>query len=241
MSETTQQPKISAQESTQEDPEKDTIDVNALIVACGQKQPEVVKVLLGIPSIDPTLKDNSALLLSLQYGDKVSADILFEDKRVKSTISNELKCLYHIVKDEEEVAIQLLPKVDVTWNNQLLLRSAIQTKHGKLVSQLLKMEDIDINVLNGMAIVLAIESGDMGVVKVLFKSKKIDTMTTDGLYFKICIKCNHIGLFIFLLGQNNADPSFKNNYLLKLTAGAGRKEMVEALLKYDKVLEKVNE
>jgi ankyrin repeat protein len=218
-----------------------------LIKACSMGHVDIVRLLLTDNRLDPTDQDNEAICSAAENGHAEIVRVLLEDGRVQpQTIAagddpmqnfNNCALVRACEGGRVEVVKLLLDSglVQVSLDENLALRSAVEAGHHECASLLLRHPNMDLSqypAFEDDLLSLAACSGVMKSVELLLFDDRIP-YTTDAIRF--ALDEQHFDIVRLFLRDPRTDPSLHDNYLLRKCIEYGYHDLVRILLQDERV------
>jgi hypothetical protein len=134
------------------------VDLNdALETAAGWGFTDAVKLLLSDDRVDPSVKDNAALVFASQEGHLEIVKLLLKDKRVNPSAQNNAALINALQHEDLEILKILLAdyRVDPSAQGNRALIAAAEYGHFDIVKLLLRRDRVDPSVLDNRALISA--------------------------------------------------------------------------------------
>jgi hypothetical protein len=192
----------------------DLTNFSAFMLAVKRGHYNIVKLLLKPKIIDPSSKDNAAIIEAASSGHFKIVKLLLKDPRVDPSaddnlaICNAAKCSYDIVK-----LLLKDPRVDPTQHSNLALNSAIEHAQYKIVKLLLKDPRVDpSDNTHGLYLPPITHAGDYKILKLLLKDPRSDPTVADNAMIRRAVNNDREDLVQLLLKHPRTDPLGPGGY-----------------------------
>jgi ankyrin repeat protein len=217
------------------------------VKACSMGHVEIVKLLLLDSRIDPTDQENESICIAAENGHIEIVKILLQDNRVvpqtiavgEDHMQNFNNCaLVRACEGGRVEIVKLLLEsglVQTSLDENLALRSAIESGHHECTSLILKDRQLDLSqypAFEDDLLSLAACSGNIKTVELLLHDDRI-SLTTDAIRF--ALDEQHFEIVRLFLKDPRTDPSMHDNYLLRKCLEYGYHDLVRILLHDERV------
>ena len=199
--------------------------------AIKEDQPEIVRDLLQLPSIDPAANQNQALKYAVFKGKEDIVRILVLDDRVNPNAWPALD--FASQKGDIAVVEALLksPKIDPSSRKSYCIRWASHNGHDKVVAALLRDGRADPAALQDFAIRAAASNGHTRVVKHLLKDRRVRPQSVKSSALKMASGKGFIEVVKALMNDGRVNPGEDHSYALKWALINGHLNVVVELLR----------
>ena len=183
-----------------------------LVKACEYGHAKLVKILLDLPNVDPSERDNLAIRVACTHGYTKVAEILLQDPRVDPSAQNNKALFKACVGGYVKIIKMLLadPRVDPSKQNNIVIKTACLYGHIEIVRLLLQYPSTRISSL----ITSACLENKTKIVKLLLEFIELDydacvslidtcKNTNFRLKQKIIYILSNIKIFRVIALQNN--------------------------------------
>jgi ankyrin repeat protein len=140
-----------------------------LVRAIENDRVEVAELLLKVPSIDPTARENMALITASIYEYVDIVELLLEDGR-----SNPIEPCHEVDLYGQVIGSDLDHRVYFPANDDLILRCAAACGNDKIIELALKHATVRPGVFDNVAIIEASANRHSKVVSLLMKHEDVD-------------------------------------------------------------------
>ncbi|MBT4963220.1 MAG: hypothetical protein HOI53_04195 [Francisellaceae bacterium] len=191
---------------------------------------EMVELLLNCHSVNPAARNNLPFRIAAKNNHPKVLHLLSNDNRV-NLFGNNNSLLRIAAKTGETGVIAFLLKISQATNTSWTLKSIIDTGK-KLI-----WGSIDPTVNNNEPIISAVIYGHSEIVRILLNDDRVDLSLFVGensLLVK-AVYAGHLSVVKVLLESQKVNPSNDGNLALKVSAGAGQPEILNELMKSERV------
>ncbi|KAJ3333187.1 hypothetical protein HDU76_010791 [Blyttiomyces sp. JEL0837] len=173
----------------------------ALINACENDHQQVVSILLQVPSISPSARDNKPIRMACKNGHTEVVKLLLETGRVDARALNDYAFRSAAANGHVSVVRLLLqvPNVNVSANDDEAFRYACKNGKEEVVELLLKTGRVDPAAKNNEGIVEACKNGHLEVVKLLLKVPDVNVTVLNNQPFRYAVQYGYLDVVKVLL------------------------------------------
>ena len=161
--------------------------------------------------VDPTARDNQAIINASENGHVKVVELLLKDGRVDPTAQNNQAIINASIIGRTKVVELLLAwkgqkgeRVDPAARSNVAI---IHSDHAKVVELLLKDGKVDPAARDNQAIINASEYGSAAVVELLLKDGRVDPAARDNQAIINARRNGHAGVVKLLLKDGRVDPA----------------------------------
>lgn len=140
-----------------------------------------------------------------------------------------------VKKTSIEVIKALIPNIDPTLKDNMLIQWAAEEGHLELVEELLKNRKVNPAVENNYPIRVASQRGYSEIVKLLITDNRVNPGDVNNYALCWAVRNNHVDIAKLLLQDKRTDPSDRENLAINWAAYNGSVEIVRLLLQDERV------
>lgn len=196
---------------------------------------KVLNLLLNDQRVDPSIRDDIALLIAIKNGHTEAANILLDDPRVNPANMNNEAIYDSIEAENYEIVARLLgdSRVDPRDDNNIL--TAVETGNMPILELLLADNRIDPTILNNYPVRIASMYGNIDAMDRLLRDPRLHR-DSDKRYLYLddalarAAGNGHLNIVNRLLEEPNINPSNWGNLALKNAAKNRHLEVALRLL-----------
>lgn len=193
---------------------------------------DLTKFLISNGIIDPSVKNNQAIILASQYADENIIELLLNDTRVDPFIRNNEVFIKMVERGYNKIVEILLKDVRCSpYATRTGFNLAIQEGNIEIVKILLKDKFFDPGELCDKAIINAIDysRGNISIVKILLDDPRFNPGGYNNEAISSSSSRGYIEIVKLLLKDPRVDPTANDNAALKAAIYYGNTKVVQLL------------
>ncbi len=220
----------SAKSDDESEPPKSKADPQvskAFILAAGDGNIHVLKLLLQSQSLDPTAGGNEAFHKAVMYKILDAVKLLIESRRIDPTSRNRVALKTAVTNGDIPMLKYLLNWIDPSLDMNEAFKQAIVSNKVECVKILLADPRIKTEARNSM-LEMAIQLGSRKEIVQLFLADNCTNPNISAL--KCALECRERDMTTLLLTNKRVDPSAHKNYAIRTVSAYGWDDCVKLLL-----------
>ena len=192
--------------------------------------PDMIKLLLQDPRVDPSLNNNSAIDLAIKNNNIENVKLLLSDSRI-SLITSSNAIQFAIMRGHLEVVKLLLADTKVAFDNKYLFWAA-KSFQIEIVKLLLLDPRVnpssDSNYLIRELCMYQYTSDPLvQIIKLLLQDPRVDPSFDNNILIRSMGSDTQIDVVKLLLQDPRIDPTANDNYAIRNASKYGQKKIVE--------------
>lgn len=195
---------------------------------CKNASVNIVTAFLKLEDFDPTMHNNSALVIAIKYLHKDIIKLMLNDKRINRMI-NPYDIFRSISRLESSGITNLLLSIEQATDISHYLNIVSGSAYKKVIASIISDKRIDIDNLN-KTFYEACSYGFINIVKILLNDSRVNPSVSDNRAFRAASYSGETEIVKMLLSDSRVDPSTLDNEAFLSASRRGHTEIVKILL-----------